>query len=156
PSGPSFDQELAIPGFTADESESQEVEGLRLAEPASFAVLLRKSSELDEPGLLGMQRQRILRQLRAQLVQKTPGIAFVLEPDDEVIGIAHDDHVARGLALPPVFGPVIENVVQIDIRKKRRDDRPLPGSRPLVFTIPSSSTPTLSHFWIRRMMRRSP
>src|SRR5882724_3632205 len=51
PPGPSFDQELAIPGFAADESEAQEVEGLRFAEPAGFAVLFRKSAELDEPGL---------------------------------------------------------------------------------------------------------
>src|ERR1700730_6111036 len=31
----------------------QEVEGLRLAEPAPLAAFRRKASELDEPGLLG-------------------------------------------------------------------------------------------------------
>jgi hypothetical protein len=39
------------------------------------------------------------------LIQEAPGVALVLGPDDEVIGIAHDDHVARGLAPSPAFGP---------------------------------------------------
>ncbi|MEA3071839.1 MAG: hypothetical protein QOD29_3285, partial [Alphaproteobacteria bacterium] len=38
----------------------QEVEGLRLAEPAPLAAFRRKASELDEPGLLGVQCQRKL------------------------------------------------------------------------------------------------
>src|SRR6516162_4424981 len=42
-------------GLAADECEAQEVEGLRLPQPAPLAVLCRKTSELDQPGLLGMQ-----------------------------------------------------------------------------------------------------
>ena len=49
PSGLPFDQELAAPGFTADESEAQEVEGLRFTKSAVFAVLFCKSAELNEP-----------------------------------------------------------------------------------------------------------
>src|SRR5260221_10095006 len=50
----SLDQELASPRLAADEGEAQEVEGLRLAEPALLAVIRRKASELDQPGLLRM------------------------------------------------------------------------------------------------------
>ena len=55
-----FDLEFARVGFAADEGEAQEVEGLRLAEPAPLAAFRRKASELDQPGLLGMQCQRKL------------------------------------------------------------------------------------------------
>ena len=47
-------------GFAADEGEAQEVEGLRFAEPAPLAAFRRKASELDDPGLLRMKRQRKL------------------------------------------------------------------------------------------------
>ena len=40
-----FDLELARAGFTADEGETQEVEGLRFAEPAPRAALCRETSE---------------------------------------------------------------------------------------------------------------
>jgi hypothetical protein len=52
--------EFARAAPAADEGEAEEVEGLRRAKPASLAALRRKASELDEPGLLGMQRQRKL------------------------------------------------------------------------------------------------
>ena len=35
----------------------------------------------------------------------------------DVVGIAHDDHVARGLAPSPALGPQVEHVVQVDIGK---------------------------------------
>src|ERR1700732_2734233 len=50
-----FDLEFTRAGLTADEGEAQEVEGFRLAEPTPLTALCRKASELDEPGLLGMQ-----------------------------------------------------------------------------------------------------
>src|SRR5215204_4686074 len=55
PAGLPLDQELAPPRLAADEREAQEVEGLRLAEPASLAVFRRIAPELDQPGLLRMQ-----------------------------------------------------------------------------------------------------
>jgi hypothetical protein len=38
----------------------------------------------------------------------------VLEPSDPIIGIAHDDHVAPGMAPPPLLDPQVERVVQVD------------------------------------------
>ena len=48
-----------------------------------------------------------------------PGVAIVLEADNEVVGIAHEDHVARGLTPSPAHGPEVERVVQIDVGKQR-------------------------------------
>src|SRR6185295_10206184 len=56
--------------FAADEGEAQEVEGLRLAKPAPLAAFRREASELDQPGLLGMQCQRKLLRPLAHLIQK--------------------------------------------------------------------------------------
>jgi hypothetical protein len=62
--------------------------------------------------------------------RKRSSLDLVLESDDEILGIAHDDHVARGLTPSPALRPEIEDVVQVDVGKKRRYYRPLSG--PLV------------------------
>ena len=56
------------------------------------------------------------------------GIGLALEPHDDIVRIAHNDHVAGGFPLSPAVGPEVEGVVQVDIREQRRDHRPLPGS----------------------------
>ncbi len=118
-SGSPFNLELARASFPADEGEAQEVEGFRFAEPAPLTTLCRKTSELDQPGLLGMQRQRKPSQPLTHLFQKEPGIDMVLEADDKVIGIAHDNHVAGGQALSPAHGPEVKGVVQVDVGEQR-------------------------------------
>src|ERR1700751_4087181 len=50
------DEELACAAFAADEGEAQEVEGLRFAKPTLRAPVRRKASELDQPGLVGVER----------------------------------------------------------------------------------------------------
>ena len=50
------DQEFAGARLAADEGEAQEVEGLRLAEPAPLPVGRREAAKLDQPGLVRMQR----------------------------------------------------------------------------------------------------
>jgi hypothetical protein len=42
-----LDLESSRTSLAADEGEAQEIEGLRLAEPAPLAALCRKTSELD-------------------------------------------------------------------------------------------------------------
>src|SRR5262249_3531877 len=86
-----FELEFAGVGFAADEGEAQEVEGLRFAEPAPLAAFRRKASELDDPGLLRMKRQRKLPQPLTHLIQEASGVNFVLESDDEWSG-GRDSH----------------------------------------------------------------
>jgi hypothetical protein len=63
-----------------------------------------------EPELLEPRSHRIPEALR---------IGFVLEARDDVVGIPHDDHIAGGIAPPPLLRPKVENVVQVDVRKQR-------------------------------------
>ena len=58
PPGLPFDLEFSPASFAADNGEAQE--GLRFAEPAPLAVCRRQASNLDQPGLLRMKRQRKL------------------------------------------------------------------------------------------------
>ena len=60
--------------------------------------------------------------------------------NDDIVGVSHDHHSARGLVPSPALGPQIEHVVQVDVGEQRRNHRPLP--RPL-FT--DCDDPVLQH-----------
>ena len=49
----------------------------------------------------------------------------MLEPHHEVVGEAHDDHVAARVPPPPLVGPQVKDVVQVDVREQRRNRCPL-------------------------------
>ena len=65
----------------------------------------------------------------ANPVLSSAHIALV-ETGDEVVGLPDHDHVARGLAPSPALGPEVEDVVEIDVGKQRRNHRAL--TRPLL------------------------
>jgi hypothetical protein len=43
----------------------------------------------------------------------------MLEAHDQVVGVAHDDHVALGFAPPPLLRSQVEDVVQVDVGEQR-------------------------------------
>jgi hypothetical protein len=111
--------------FAADESEAQEVEGLRLAEPAPGAVASRVSAKLDEPGLLGVECKSELLEPCAHQFQEAASIVLMLEANHNIVGVARDDHIAASLTPSPLLGPKVENVVEVDIGEQRWDHRSL-------------------------------
>src|SRR5712671_7634029 len=125
----SFDKELPTAVAFTDEGKAEKVEGLRFSEPAMSASFRRKAAKLDQAGLVRVERQRELLEPLAHIVPEAPGVSLVLEADDNVISIAHEDHVARGLVPSPALGPEVEHVMQVDVGEQRRDYRAL--SRPL-------------------------
>src|SRR5580658_3207769 len=54
----------------------------------------------------------------------------MLEANDSIVRIAHDDHVAGGASLPPLVDPLIIDMMEVDVRQERADDRAL--RRPLL------------------------
>src|SRR5512134_3720263 len=98
-----FDQEVAPTALAADEGKAQEVEGLRFSEPAPGALCRRVAAELDQAGLVRMERQRELLQPRTHRVPEAVGVGLAFETDDAVIGKTHDDHVAHGLTPSPAL-----------------------------------------------------
>jgi hypothetical protein len=107
--------------------EAQKHEGFRFAEPALLASGGRMAAELNLAGLVRMERQREDLEPITHRVEKATSGALVLEAGHQIIGIAHDDHVALGLLPSPASGPEVEDVVQVDVGKARRDHRPLSG-----------------------------
>jgi hypothetical protein len=110
-------------------SEAEEVEGAGLGSPTIVLPLPDAGSERQKASLVGMELQTELCEPVAQLSQEPLGILAVLESDDEVIRIAHDDHSPRRLHRPPLLDPQIEHVVQVQVRQQRTDASALDGSR---------------------------
>ena len=84
------------------------------------------------------------------------GVAMVLEPDDEVVGEAHDDHVAVRVPASATGRPTG--------RRRSAGRRSPAAAKPIAPCgvpssvsdhVPSSITPALSHCWIRRRIRSS-
>src|ERR1035437_3068407 len=68
PAGLPLEEKISPAGFAADESETQEIEGLRFASPALPTPGRRVATKLDQASLLRMQRQREHLQSRSHLV----------------------------------------------------------------------------------------
>jgi hypothetical protein len=77
-----LDEESASPRFSADEHETQELEGFRFAKATPLAVLRRVAAELDKTGLVRMKRQRELPQPVAHRIPETPGVALMFKAND--------------------------------------------------------------------------
>ena len=108
-------------------------------------------------GLVRMERQRERLEPLTHRIEEATGVVLVLEAGHQIVGVAHDDHVASGLSPSPALGPEIEHVVQVDVGREAVRSPTLARSPcQLTVTTPSSRMPALSHFRIRRMMRRSP
>ncbi len=117
---------LNFPFPVAKVRHAEEVERLRLALPPLAAVLSRKPTELDEPGLVRMQFQSIVGQPLPEVPEEALRIALMLEAADKIVRIAHDDGVAFRYPLAPcVVKPVIEHVVQVNVGKAGGYYRPL-------------------------------
>src|SRR5271166_2769039 len=120
--------EGSLARFAADEGEAQERKGLRFAEPASLAVDRRKAAELNQAGLVRVERQRKFPEPFAHRVKETACVAFTLEADDQIVRVTNDDHDALSLPPSPALSPEIETVMQVDVGKERRDHRTLSRS----------------------------
>jgi hypothetical protein len=66
-----------------------------------------------------MDRQRECLEPLTHRIEKATGVALMLEAGHQIIGVAHDDHVASGLLPSPAFRPQIEYVVQVDVAEER-------------------------------------
>ena len=110
-------------------------------------------SELDQPCLVGLQLQAELRESLAKVGEEPLGVTVLLEPHEEVIGVAHDDHVAVRVPTSPLLGPQVEDVVQVDVGEQRRNRCPLRRSRPRLRPLPVLDNSCSQPFRISRRTR---
>jgi hypothetical protein len=85
------------------------------AEPASRAVGRRMAAELDDAGLVRVERERKRLEPFPHRLEEAPRVGLVLETEDQIVGVAHDDHVSLGFALAPLRGPEVDDVVEVDV-----------------------------------------
>src|SRR5262245_55612108 len=102
-----------IPLLPADVRDAEDIKRLRLPLPDAPPALGRVRTELQQPRLLGVQRQTKPRKSLAQLGQEPLGLPPVLKSHDDVVRVPHDHHITAGVRPPPPPDPEIEHVVQI-------------------------------------------
>jgi hypothetical protein len=107
------------PRLAPEVGEAQEIEGLGSLIPSRG--LAPRASEFQQSGLLGMEAQTEPRKTVCQHGLDSPSINLVLEQDDEVIRVTDQETPTAQTRLDIPNPPRIEHIVQIDVRKQRRD-----------------------------------
>ncbi len=51
-----------------------------------------------------------------EIFQEGLGFVFVLESDDKIVRVSDDNHIALCGSFPPLVGPKIKDIMQVDIR----------------------------------------
>src|SRR6202521_5888351 len=123
--GPNVNRELPASTARTDVREAEEVEGRRL--PRVRLSRQRRAPKRHEPRLLGMQRQPILREPLRKDSQDPFRILAILKAENEVVGVPNFGGLAAQARFYLVPEPLVEHVVQVNIRQQGADDLPLPG-----------------------------
>ena len=100
----------------------------RLSKPAQLAIVRSEAAELNQAGLVRVERQCKFLKPVTHRIKEATCVALMLKADHQIVGISHDDHVAPGLPPSPALSPKIEAVMQVDIGEDRRNHRSLAGS----------------------------
>jgi hypothetical protein len=78
-------------------------------------------AELNEPRLVGVKIQSIAGEPRLEIGKELLCLLPVLEADDRIVRIANDDYVASGTPLSPLVGPLIIDIMKVDVCEQRTD-----------------------------------
>src|SRR5712675_1338392 len=132
-----FDHELAVSGLAAIVRKAQKVEGLRATLPGGCSALDGEPPELDQPGLVLVDRQAELLQPVAQRREELLPIRLLLTADRQIVRIATDDDLTGGSMSAPVVYPKIDDIVEKDVGEDRADPRSL--RRPDLHRFPSAA-----------------
>src|SRR5450830_1791336 len=119
------DLKSALPVSATAVRKSKEVERFRLTLSPTFAIGCGKSTKLDQPRLCRIQGQPKFRQPFFHCCQKPSGCFFTLESEHTVISVAHDNHISPCISATPLLRPLIESVMQVDVRQQWRYHRAL-------------------------------
>src|SRR5216683_4520620 len=133
----SLDHELAAPGLAAIVRKAQKVEGLRATLPGSCSARGGEPPELDQPGLVLVDRQTELLQPVSQCREELLPIPFLLTADRQIVRISTDDDLTGCLMSAPVVYPKIDDIMEEDVGEERADPRSL--RRPDLHRFPSTA-----------------
>ena len=114
-----LEQEPSLPRSPANMRETEEVERLRLSKLPPAPISVRMPTELNQTGLVSVKLEMEPRETLAERLLEPLGIATMLEADHDVVGETHDDNVTPRMPPPPLVGPKVEDIVQINVRQQR-------------------------------------
>src|SRR5579871_671778 len=120
-----LDDKLSTSSCRTVMCEPQEVECLWSSQARPCSLSGSKAPKLDESGLALIERQAEFSQSLPECLQQPSCVAFILGPNDAIIGIAHDHDLAVRMSLAPLVYPSIEGVVQEDVGEDWADPRSL-------------------------------
>ena len=116
---------VSIPGGVVFREQNIVLDPFVDASPRSFHAsrMFMGTAAVSRHGLMQsdiilVQAERKLCQAFLEINMETLRILPVLESNDCVIGIPHDDHIAPCVARTPLFDPEIVNVMKVHIRKQ--------------------------------------
>ena len=134
------DRKLASLGCAAHVRKAEEVEGLWFPLATPLAPFACPTPKLNEARLIRMQFEVEPVESLPQVAQKLLGVVFVLEADNEIVTVPHDNDVSPCVPAAPLGGPEVKDIVEIEIRKQRACTAPL--GRPFLLLSP---VPILQH-----------
>lgn len=121
--------------FTPEVGESQEVEGL--------GALLAVRPEPHQPGLGRVQGEAEPREALGQHLQHLAGIGFVAEGQYGIIGKPHRECPSSQPRFDVFLKPLVQHVVEIDVRQQRGNHAPLWAAYLALLPLPGLQYPGL-------------
>src|SRR5215831_7599540 len=119
-----LDLECALPGFATKEGHPQERKLLGFLSPA-VGILPCIAPEPEMSRFLQRKLQMELLHPLAETFEKIVGIRLILEPRHKVIGKPVQIRFTPAVSPHPALEPDIQDVVEVDIGKERRENRAL-------------------------------
>ncbi len=121
----SHGEAVPLAGTPADVGEPEEIEGRRLPLPRGRSGRARHDGRTRSGGSCRGGGETEAFKAILKVSQESLSLIAVLEPKDEIVGVAHDDHIAGGMTTSPLMCPQVQDVVEVHIGKQRRDHRAL-------------------------------
>src|SRR5262249_36266458 len=109
------DREASSAVSRRDMCEAEKVERLRRRSPRAPRCSHRRSAKLDEPGLLGMEREPLFGESLSQYFHHSFRILLVLKAQKEIVGETHEVRFASQARLHILLEPLIQHVVKIEV-----------------------------------------
>src|SRR5262245_43020296 len=133
-------RKLARPRLATDMREAEKVKGFRFPLATSLAPVTCPTPELNEARLVRVQFEVKPVEACPQVAQKLLGVVFVLEADDEIVTVSHEDDLAQCVPAAALGSPEVKDIVQVQVRQEWTCATPL--RRPFVLLSP---VPILQH-----------
>jgi len=120
--------------------KAEEVEGLWFPLATPLAPFACPAPKRNEARLVRVQFEVEPVESFPQGAHKLLGVVFVLEADNEIVTVSHDNDISPCVPAAPLGGPEVKDIVQGEVRQERTCATPL--GRPFLLLSP---VPILQH-----------